>query len=59
MQIYLLCLWAGSLFWHAPFKETTWEDSKHIQMKGVAYFKLFPQENKKYKWLRWRPHVIW
>ncbi len=27
-------------------------------MKGVAYFKLFPQENKKYKWLSGHPHVL-
>ncbi len=42
LQIYFLCLWAGSLLWHAPFMETAWDDRKRIQ-KWREY-KLFPQE---------------
>ncbi len=46
LQIYFLCLWAGSLLWRTPFTETAWDDRKHIQ-KWREYFKLFPQKKKK------------
>ncbi len=45
LQIYFLCLWAGSLLWRAPFTETAWYDRKHIQKWQV--YKLFPQEKIK------------
>ncbi len=31
LQMYFLCLWAGSLLWRAPFTETAWYDRNHIQ----------------------------